>query len=56
MCMIFLFMGPFEKKTTQTPKSSVAYLDGFFSQVRWDNGKRGNYRFGLFGKYDVEVW
>lgn len=28
----------------------------FRPQVRWDNSKRGNYRFGLFGKYDIEVW
>ncbi|XP_022333075.2 uncharacterized protein LOC111130362 isoform X1 [Crassostrea virginica] len=29
--------------------------DSGIVHVRWDNGKRGNYRFGLFGKYDVEV-
>ncbi|XP_069136817.1 E3 ubiquitin-protein ligase mib1-like [Argopecten irradians] len=24
--------------------------------VRWQNGKRGNYRYGIHGKFDIEMW
>ena len=27
-----------------------------FLQVRWENGKRGDYSFGADGKYEVVLW
>lgn len=35
---------------------SIIHYLYVFDKVRWPSGRKGNYRFGYNGKFDVEVW
>lgn len=35
---------------------SIIHYLYVFDKVRWPSERKGNYRFGYNGKFDVEVW